>query len=654
MPFAKSESNHDLLKLPDHSSARMITEFTLSDNKNTNTNTNTNTNKNNENGMFNVDMGLPSIGGGLIVVNNYGDYPISVGSLTLGQLGSTWKDKETAIDALCDEVDSTSEKCTATDLQIGGCGVLLYLLPNQQDTLEARQRLLKALGNEITNLVNTNVLCIPGPGIHQDDITFLHKTNSKVQVQVDHHHHHGNANANANANGDSDEEKKEGTAVAAAAAAASPSSTKGRRSRSLSIASEDFDYPIPLDLVTNPTILTDHAAHSAMGAVLALAKDKKWQTCHILLVGLTPISITMYRLLIERGYEVYMSVNPNTTDTTSSSIIPDDVTKLVPWEEAQRYRCDIMIPCTAEFPKLDPQFIEQNLRCHNIVSINHNLLPQNFKLREDTHVMLEEHGIFDFCDGLLDLGAIAKLYHLSQKTTFTSKDAMAMGSRMMGKSLHLAKIVQQYDVEEKHNFYKIVLNRMDDESTRSDSLNLGLGTMIHNSSSRMTEWMWSKAKVMCPAYRALQSITVKRNMKKDVYYLDLGSGTGAAARSICSQDSHIHFKCINICPKQNAENRQLSDEAGLGGQVSVDTVTFERLPSEYSNAFDGCIAQDSFFHAFSKLKAFSEAYKVTKGGGWIMVSDLMCGEGEHVSDDELKSFAEKNNIKSWVSCCFHV
>merc|ERR1719203_1340924 len=144
--------------------------------------------------------------------------------------------------------------------------------------------------------------------------------------------------------------------------------------------------------------------------------------------------------------------------------------------------------------------------------------------------------------------------------------------------------------------------------------------MIHDSSERMTEWMWSKAKSMCPAWRALGN-----SAKHYAYYLDLGSGTGNGARWICKQNERIFIKCINISPKQNAENRQKSDEDGVGGQVSIETVTFERLPVEYSNTFDGCIAQDSFCHAFSRLTAFHEAFKATKGGGWILTSDLMCG-----------------------------
>jgi SAM-dependent methyltransferase len=141
---------------------------------------------------------------------------------------------------------------------------------------------------------------------------------------------------------------------------------------------------------------------------------------------------------------------------------------------------------------------------------------------------------------------------------------------------------------------------------------------------------------------SFQSNTEKEKERKD--HVDLGAGNGSAARWICKQT----LRWYNISPQQNAENRHLSDEQGLGGQVDVETSSFERLPSEYSCSFDGCISQDAFIHAYNKLHALSEAFRVTKGGGWLMVSDLMCGEAD-VSPQELKTFVEKNNVQNWVT-----
>ena len=81
----------------------------------------------------------------------------------------------------------------------------------------------------------------------------------------------------------------------------------------------------------------------------------------------------------------------------------------------------------------------------------------------------------------------------------------------------------------------------------------------------------------------------------------------------------------------------------------METGTFERLDPEYSNCFDGCISQDSFVHAFNKLHAFVEAYKVTKGGGFLLVSDLMCGEDEAVLAEELYSSKDTQTVTKWTT-----
>jgi len=170
---------------------------------------------------------------------------------------------------------------------------------------------------------------------------------------------------------------------------------------------------------------------------------------------------------------------------------------------------------------------------------------------------------------------------------------------------------------------------------------------MHQSSDRMTDWLWSRARGMCPAFRALSSQNESSKLA-NVRYLDLGAGNGSAARWICKQDKRIHITCIDVCPKQSAENRNLSDEDGLGNQIDVQAGSYERLNSDYSNWFDGCMSQDAFIHAFDKLHAFSEAFRVTKGGGWLMISDLMQGDDKE-GDEEVEKFVREHNITDWAT-----
>eukprot|EP00541_Cyclophora_tenuis_P012791 CAMPEP_0116542822 /NCGR_PEP_ID=MMETSP0397-20121206/1222_1 /TAXON_ID=216820 /ORGANISM="Cyclophora tenuis, Strain ECT3854" /LENGTH=199 /DNA_ID=CAMNT_0004066859 /DNA_START=48 /DNA_END=644 /DNA_ORIENTATION=- len=197
--IARSGSNPDLLRLPEYASSRMITEFTVE-----------------------------GVGGGLIVVNSYGDYVISVGPLLSGTLSTDWKDKDVALDALCEAVDSSSEKCTATDLNIGGCGVLLYFV-NSTAAANGREELLNALVIQLMSLSNTNVLCIPGKGVTSGDIKILHEAKRVLDAERP-------------------------------------------RSQSISQAAKKFDFPVPESLCSGTQPIIECAAYSVYGALATLTK----------------------------------------------------------------------------------------------------------------------------------------------------------------------------------------------------------------------------------------------------------------------------------------------------------------------------------------------------------------------------------------------
>jgi len=63
--------------------------------------------------------------------------------------------------------------------------------------------------------------------------------------------------------------------------------------------------------------------------------------------------------------------------------------------------------------------------------------------------------------------------------------------------------------------------------------------------------------------------------------------------------------------------------------------------------FDGCISQDAFVHAYSKKQAMCESLRVTKGGGFMVVSDLFKGEGQFVSAEEFKTFSSAYMVHDW-------
>ena len=132
-------------------------------------------------------------------------------------------------------------------------------------------------------------------------------------------------------------------------------------------------------------------------------------------------------------------------------------------------------------------------------------------------------------------------------------------------------------------------------------------------------------------------------------YVDLGSGTGAAALRLCEKhDSIAKATCLNLCDEQNALATSRAADLGLSDRVTVVTGTYEDCPFG-ADEFDLSFSQDAFVHAFSKKKTFSEALRITKAGGVFIFCDLMCGSGEGVTDEELQTFAATNMVNDWLS-----
>ena len=67
------------------------------------------------------------------------------------------------------------------------------------------------------------------------------------------------------------------------------------------------------------------------------------------------------------------------------------------------------------------------------------------------------------------------------------------------------------------------------------------------------------------------------------------------------------------------------------------------------DTYDISFSQDAFVHAFSKVKTYREALRVTKPGGVFIFCDLMCGNGPDVSEQELATFAATNMVNDWLT-----
>ena len=203
---------------------------------------------------------------------------------------------------------------------------------------------------------------------------------------------------------------------------------------------------------------------------------------------------------------------------------------------------------------------------------------------------------------------------------------------------HMEGVKAQYDTKEKLEFYAQVMGdgTANIHFGKWDGVNLDEEGAYGKASEQMTDYMFDLA------------MSLKGGDGK-VSYVDLGSGTGAAALRLCEQRDGIEkATCLNLCDEQNALAKERAAALGLAERVSVFTGTYEDCPFE-EDSFDVAFSQDAFVHAFSKLKTFGEALRVTKPGGVFVFCDLMCGSGEGVSEEELATFAATNMVNDWLS-----
>lgn len=598
----KVGSHLDLLKAPELSSSRSVSDFQID-----------------------------GVGGGFVVVNHYGDFKLSIARVDIMVLGgpfSAWDTEDDALNHAFQITDACAGKAIATELKVGGAGIVLFLLNDAQNTPKNRAALFRLTSQSINNLSNTSVLCTPGMGMTASDLKSFREISNTVNLE--------------------------------APAPPSPPTNGGGtptfsrvRARSLSDA---YDCPVPKEMVED-NVLVKAGAYSALGALSFLIKEKGWSASRVVVVGLTAVSAELFWLLTKKGFDTWAS--DADTELYSTHKIPSD--KTVPFKSVMETSADVLLLCCPTFRGSLTADDVNKLKCRALLSLHDNVLSSVTDERERALVAFSEKDIFDFGYGLMDLGTIAKAFSIAESggnpSSFRLTDAQNLGVTLMQKTLHLDGVQRQYDPEEKLKFYSEMIgaNGTPNDGTSGSEIDVpdfgkdvwdGINVTevgAHGIASRkMTEMIWNKARNMCPALRL-------KDKAAPVQFFDLGSGDGTAARFMCKQDPNVHIKCINISRNENITNRQLSDEEGLGAQISVETGTFERLDPEYSNRFDGCISQDSFVHAFNKLHAFAEAYKVTKGGGFLLMSDLMCGEGEAVSAEELYSDEDAQTVTKWTT-----
>ncbi|CAB9503868.1 Glyoxylate/hydroxypyruvate reductase B [Seminavis robusta] len=158
-------------------------------------------------------------------------------------------------------------------------------------------------------------------------------------------------------------------------------------------------------------------------------------------------------------------------------------------------------------------------------------------------------------------------------------------------------------------------------------------------SEAMTDYMFDLAKSLLP----------HRVDENDFTYVDLGSGTGAAAIRLCEHNPFIlQATCLNLCHAQNMKAMQRAKEAGLGNRLEIVDGSFEDVPTA-NDVFDLAFSQDAFIHSVSKKRTFAEAYRIVKPGGALVFCDLMNGADPDVSVEEHYNFTKSNVVNDWLT-----
>jgi lactate dehydrogenase-like 2-hydroxyacid dehydrogenase/ribulose-5-phosphate 4-epimerase/fuculose-1-phosphate aldolase/SAM-dependent methyltransferase len=145
------------------------------------------------------------------------------------------------------------------------------------------------------------------------------------------------------------------------------------------------------------------------------------------------------------------------------------------------------------------------------------------------------------------------------------------------------------------------------------------------------------------------SLLPHRAEADDFRYIDLGSGSGAAALNLVQNNKMIEqATCLNLCHEQNEQANDRASELGLSNRINTIDASFDNTPCE-PNCYDMAFSQDAFVHAREKLVAFTEAYRITKPGGALVFCDILCGDNPDLTTEELAVFSENNRINDWLN-----
>jgi SAM-dependent methyltransferase len=103
---------------------------------------------------------------------------------------------------------------------------------------------------------------------------------------------------------------------------------------------------------------------------------------------------------------------------------------------------------------------------------------------------------------------------------------------------------------------------------------------------------------------------------------------------------------VNLSGEQNRRARELNQQAGLGGPITVVDASYNAVPADDGVA-DLVWSQDAFLHASNRTQPLAEAARVLKPGGEFLFTDPMAADGVNAAD--LSGVLARLNLSSLAS-----
>jgi len=135
------------------------------------------------------------------------------------------------------------------------------------------------------------------------------------------------------------------------------------------------------------------------------------------------------------------------------------------------------------------------------------------------------------------------------------------------------------------------------------------------------------------AERATARMAADAGITRGQKVLEVACGIGGNARYLASVLG-ADVVATNISRSQLASAQELTGAAGLSDHVTYEYADFHDLPYD-DDTFDCWWCQEALLFAADRRRVFSEAKRVTKPGGQLVVSDLLFrGDPDPVLRDE--------------------